>query len=331
MTSSESLLDLVRRALRDFDDVDLAVSCRRAFRVARLAGDGFEAGLLGFDLRLGGAPELVRAEIGALFPNLTPEQVSERHIEMGKAWIRERTPRLRESLKDRWKPDSILGSSVAELERDRILLAAAAERAPDAFQRLQLEDRVALGDEVLDRIRHRTFAYLCDVETRLSVVVATERIFNMHRERVDVFLRDTSAEVLDQFSAAYRRAIEGDGEARAHALTSCRRILKTVADLVCPATGETVIGSDGKSRELTADKYLVRIVHFVSQTPVGDTFATSIGATLEDTGRRLDGLYQRANKGVHAETTIEEVEWCVIQTYLLAGELLQLKRTAEVG
>jgi hypothetical protein len=39
----------------------------------------------------------------------------------------------------------------------------------------------------------------------------------------------------------------------------------------------------------------------------------------------LDGVYQLSNKGVHAQTTIAEVQWCVIQTYLLAGEILQLK------
>jgi hypothetical protein len=47
--------------------------------------------------------------------------------------------------------------------------------------------------------------------------------------------------------------------------------------------------------------------------------------TLEEVGKRLDRLNDLGNKGVHDSTSVQELEWCVIQTYLLAGEVLQLK------
>ncbi len=239
--------------------------------------------------------------------------------------MKEHTPTVPAALTGTWQSGSIVKGTVAELAESRARLLAEAERLSNVHGRVQLVQRASMDAEVLHRIRHRVFAYLCNVESRLTVVVATEQIFDAHRLRVDLVLRESATEVLEQFSVAYRRAVEGDAESRSHALTSCRRILKTVADLVCPATGEKVTSSDGRERQLTEDKYLIRILHFVSQADLGDSAGSSIGATLDDVGRRLDGVYQLSNKGVHAQTTIAEVQWCVIQTYLLAGEVLQLK------
>jgi hypothetical protein len=47
-------------------------------------------------------------------------------------------------------------------------------------------------------------------------------------------------------------------------------------------------------------------------------------ANLEDVGTRLDRLNELASKGVHDEVTQEEVDLCVIQTYLFTGEVLAI-------
>ena len=47
-------------------------------------------------------------------------------------------------------------------------------------------------------------------------------------------------------------------------------------------------------------------------------------AQVDDFGTRIDRLYEFTNKGVHAEVSEFEVDQCVIQTYLLAGDLLRI-------
>lgn len=45
---------------------------------------------------------------------------------------------------------------------------------------------------------------------------------------------------------------------------------------------------------------------------------------LSEIGSRIDRLNNLANKGVHAEVSENEVEWCIVQTYVLTGEVLRL-------
>ena len=47
-------------------------------------------------------------------------------------------------------------------------------------------------------------------------------------------------------------------------------------------------------------------------------------ATLQDFGTRIDKVYSLANKGVHSDVAQAEVDTCVMQTYLLAGEILRI-------
>jgi hypothetical protein len=47
-------------------------------------------------------------------------------------------------------------------------------------------------------------------------------------------------------------------------------------------------------------------------------------ASLNDLGNRLDRIYEFTNKGVHAEVEEFEMNQCLIQTYLLVGDLLRI-------
>lgn len=76
-------------------------------------------------------------------------------------------------------------------------------------------------------------------------------------------------------------------EGRAQALVTCRRVLKTVADAVYPARSEPIEGLDGKTRDLSEDKYIARLWQFFFEHG-GDTTSGRLWlSTAEDLGRRL--------------------------------------------
>jgi len=325
MTSDEHLLMLVRQALDDFETAELPASWRRAFRIAHLLGHSKDSWFFRMDLRpRGGAVELREAETLSLFRDQEMAAARDAHTALLEIWMKERQPTIHEFFND-WEKGTLLVGSIGELLRSQQHMELEARREPDLVQRLKLEARGDMDVEVLERIRARTFAYLCRVETDLSVAVITERIFERHRARVDLLLREVASDVLERFTAAYRRAAEGDTEARSQALTSCRRILHAVADIVCPPQREPIFDSGGMKHDLTAEKYVNRIVHFLSEASIGDTVTASMHVTLDEVGKRLDRLNDLGSKGVHNSTSVQELEWCVIQTYLLAGEVLQLK------
>ena len=325
MASSEHILTLTRKTLDEFETVGLSASCRRAFRVAQLQGHADDAWLFRADLRPhGGSTHVRQIETSALFPDREYADVRTADAKLREIWIQERQPTIPDILAERLEKDILLVGSIDDLERNLRQLDGGTTIEVDLNARVELQQRAAMDAEILDRIRTRTFAYLCRVETDLSIAVATAHIFDAHRSRVDQFLRDVASDVLEKFSSAYRRVAEGEKESGSQALTSCRRILKEVADVVSPGQRQPVTGADGKTRDLTDDKYINRIAHFYSQTPISGTLADSFRATLDDIGNRLHKLNELTGKGVHDDVNVREVEWCVIQTYLLAGEILQL-------
>lgn len=188
----------------------------------------------------------------------------------------------------------------------------------------RLELRRELDLEMIERTTHRAFDYLCTVERELSYIGVNSDIFERHRRRVESFLSRIAPAVLDQFTAAYRRARDDDAESKTHALTTCRRILEAVADIVYPPRTERVEDSRGNLRNVGAAAYINRLWIFTETVLCGNTHSEILLATLGDFGARIDKVYAMTNKGVHAEVTQAEVDTCVMQTYVLAGEILRV-------
>ncbi len=86
-----------------------------------------------------------------------------------------------------------------------------------------------------------------------------------------------------------------------------------------------VKGADGVDRVMSEDKYRNRLWQFISDNVPHDNARRLAQASLNEIGERLDILNGLASKGVHADVTAAEVDQCVVQTYLLAGDLLRLR------
>ncbi|WP_433687593.1 hypothetical protein ACQP0I_00125 [Micromonospora carbonacea] len=190
--------------------------------------------------------------------------------------------------------------------------------------RLGLIAEAAKYEHIIDRIRSFVYQFLLDTESELNFGQANADIFARNRQFVDTQMASVSPEALAQFQAAYRRVKEGDAESLSHALTSCRRILKSVADSLYPASSEPIRGRDGRERILTDAQYINRLIQFVSEKIGKHRDGAVIQATLDTLGSRLKALDALASKGVHAEVTADEVDTCVIQTYLAMGDILRV-------
>jgi hypothetical protein len=115
---------------------------------------------------------------------------------------------------------------------------------------------------------------------------------------------------------------ENDPESWAQALASCRRLLKSLADVLYPSKPTPVIGSDGKERILTDDKYISRLWQYVFEQTKHSTSGELLISQVQDLGNRIERLYDLTCKGVHGEINEFEVNQCVIQSYILIGDLL---------
>jgi hypothetical protein len=326
LTSVEHMLSLTRQALDEFESVSLAASLRRAERIARLRGDIHYAHKFQLDLRPnGGSTTWSRTEAYEL---LQGEEISDVDVDVWRSqifeeWIKERVPsKVDEPLKGTFGNGELIGGSIESIIRHSALMERESGRAAQPVK-YQMELRREFDLEIIERTTHRVFTYLCTVERDLSYAGVNADIFERHRRRVESFLSRISPRVLEQFTAAYRRAREDDAESKTHALTTCRRILESVADVVYPPRAEPVVDASGRSRNVGPENYINRLWMFIADSTSGSTHSKLQLATLQDFGTRIDKVYSLANKGVHDDVAQAEVDTCVMQTYLLAGEILR--------
>jgi len=200
-------------------------------------------------------------------------------------------------------------------------------------ERNQTRGNILQFESVISRVRQRVHAYLSRVERELVFGQLNADIFERNRRFVDERLAVLAPDGLAQLVSAYERVLTGEPEARAQGLLSCRRVLKSLADLVYPARPDPVLGADGKMHDVSDEKYIARLWQYVYEQ-IGSTAAGRVVlTTLTDVGGRLDAVYELANKGLHSSVNQGEADQALIQTYLLIGDILRLadKSSAAVG
>jgi hypothetical protein len=205
-----------------------------------------------------------------------------------------------------------LGKHVSDQERGRVRIVTS---------RIPIET-------VLARIKNRLWDFLTETEYELSFGEATGDTFDRLRSYVDKQLTTIAPPALEQFQTAYRRLTDGGDEARSHAVLSCRRVLKTLADELYPAHAEPVTGADGETRKLNDAAFINRLLQYVVETVGKHENGAVVQAVLNDVAGRLDALNALASKGVHADVTTYEVDTCVVQTYLVVADLLRIRERA---
>lgn len=143
-----------------------------------------------------------------------------------------------------------------------------------------------------------------------------EDIFSQYQIEIDKLLAGKCGNVLEKVPTIYKRLNEGDIEAISHALTSCRRIIDSFADVIYPPTNSTIqIG--GNEIKLTAQHHQNRINAYINDKSQSDSRRKKLRQTLAN-------LYSRVSAGVHTDVTLDEAKALFLETYLLLGEVLKL-------
>jgi hypothetical protein len=325
MTLASEVKVLVEHALADFNSASLTESTRSAFRIATLLGHLEESWIFNQELSpVGGNRSLNRVDIERLV-SFRSGYSEEFHNKMLEIWIPERTPKLTKGESDRLGITEVgaITGTIESLERDNIFYSER-EAAVARVDKLKYRIRINWNEQILERISLRTYTYLCRVEAELFISEENFNIFIERQNRTDNHLHKIAPAILEEFRATYRRAEEGDVSARSHALHSCRKIIESLADLVCEPSATPYVGKNGKSHSIEQNNYVNRILKYLEENLESKTFSDSLLATMDDVSKRILNLVELAHKGVHDQVSMNEMEWCVIQTYLLVGEILEV-------
>ena len=141
--------------------------------------------------------------------------------------------------------------------------------------------------------------------------------FDLIRDRVDNLLLDICPDAIEQFMTAYERLSGGRAEDWSLALTSCRRIIKAVADVIYPPKDGKVAG-----RKVGDQQYINRIWAFLDENMVSGSDKNLAKAHIGYLGSFIEELNKKTSKGVHSVVNHEEAVRTVLYTYLTIGDIL---------
>lgn len=323
---SPAVLRLVEQALNEFDSVPLPATIRRTTRIASLLGESKTAVKLGLELRASGGQPSSNAEMTRRLmadPDSWGEPDSEAEAALNE-WMAGR------ELDD----GKIAGHSLGTL------LFWDDHQLPDeTISATQYQSNLQWTlkrIEILERIRHEAFTSLCQWERRLSFAVTQRTALDEVSARVDSLMSDRAPSVLEQFNVAFRRLREADAdevdggaaaaESLSQCLTSCRRILKAVVDVVQPVDPLHMRSADGHS--LTDDKYKNRLFEYLRKTVRSKSYLSATEHDAQSLHDRFDAVDSLSSKGVHARVARSEAEFVALHTYLLAGQILAIAEAA---
>jgi hypothetical protein len=179
-------------------------------------------------------------------------------------------------------------------------------------------------EQLLERVKTTIHTFLVATESELDEGQQESSLFLRAQEYINSSLAKYAPNALQMFVAAQDRLYSGDPEDLVHALTSCRRMIKALADALYPPTDETIIGGDGVERTLSDAFYRNRLIQYVREQLGRHNQGPVIQKTLDSLGARLMSLDSLASKGVHDEVSAAEAEACIVWTYFLAADIVRV-------
>lgn len=189
----------------------------------------------------------------------------------------------------------------------------------------QLLPQITAFENILNRVRQKVHDYLVDAESELLTGQTESSLFTRGESYVVQRLQEVSPESLEKYRAAEQRISEGSAENYAQALTSCRRMIKSLADSLYPPTNVPIKGIDGKERILGDDQFMNRLMQFAIDRLGKSTHLKLVEETTNSLGNRLNKLNSLASKGVHQEVTLIEAESCLMWTFFLTADFLRIE------
>lgn len=153
----------------------------------------------------------------------------------------------------------------------------------------------------------------------------TESIWFRIKGKIDSYIREIIPDESQKISAIYDSLNDDNPEKWATALTTCRRMLKALADKLYPSSNTPVLKGKNKIK-VGEDSYINRLILYIEENSTQKTLDSITNSNLEYIGKRLDNIKNETCKGTHSTVEKEEAERCFMHVYMLIGDILEIER-----
>lgn len=177
----------------------------------------------------------------------------------------------------------------------------------------------------LNYVKKRAHKIASDLFNKIKFSGTISNSFDILKCAVDDRLLDLDPKISEQLMLAFKSVSSNKKEEWSQALTSCRRLLESLADKLLPASEEKING-----RVLKQGQYINRLWAFMDKAIESDSNKALAKAHIDFLGSWLEKINKLANKGVHAELNQLEAVKAVFHTYLVVADILEYLNQEEV-
>ncbi|AFS80810.1 hypothetical protein NKOR_04610 [Candidatus Nitrosopumilus koreensis AR1] len=149
-----------------------------------------------------------------------------------------------------------------------------------------------------------------------------ENIFEFVRQEVDSELIKLCPQAIEKLPVMYAQLSSEDKIVYSEIASTCRRIIKDVADSLYPPSDKPHIDSEGREHKITESDYTNRILARIQQSIQSNNEKKVFSAMFQYVDGLLNSINSYASKGDHSEFTKTDAVRCIVYTYLLLGDIL---------
>ncbi|MEI1716878.1 helix-hairpin-helix domain-containing protein [Acinetobacter baumannii] len=169
----------------------------------------------------------------------------------------------------------------------------------------------------LNQIKNVCHKYLSDLHNNLKFSGTITSSFDLLKNAVDDRLLDLDSEIAEQLMLAFKSVSSSNKEEWSHALTTCRRLLESLADKLYPASDLEI----GK-RTFKQSQFVNRLWQFMNDSIESDSNRDLAQAHVNFLGSWLEKTNKLTNKGVHDDVSQLEATKALFHLYLMLADLL---------
>lgn len=175
--------------------------------------------------------------------------------------------------------------------------------------------------ETLNWVRQKAHTWSIEKLVEIKSEYLPEQIFAEIQRFVDEKIKDISPEITERFAAIYDDLSSSNQARWANAILSCREILRSLANMLLPATRAA---KSKNGHRLGPEEYKNRLIEFLKQRQKTETFIAIFGSTLTNFSDRLEAIYAASCKGKFICKHKDDAKRQIIYTYMLIADILRL-------
>ena len=180
-----------------------------------------------------------------------------------------------------------------------------------------------LGEQLSER-KEFIYGYIMKKNIELEFGGNLYDVFLSNLELVRIRITRVVPDGVQKLNSIIENLQSSNEEDWSNAAHSCRRLLKSVADVIFPPQKEN-LKANGKNIKAGEEQYINRLIAFVEKNKSSSTYSKVVGSQLQFLGDRLDAILNAAQKGSHHILKDKsEAEKYFAYTSLILSDILSL-------